>query len=111
MHILIHRITSLQPTWVTGTGRLTYPAFVAAFDQLKPDRVRWNPYTPALTAARAPLGLSVLCYRDQLLWYTKKSLVFDIFVEPYCVHRVFRQLGVRQEFPLPRQPLDRSSHM
>jgi len=90
---------------------LTYPAFVAAIDQLNPDRVRWNPYTPALMAARAPLGLSVLCYRDQLLWYTKKSLVFDIFVEPYCVHRVFRQLGVRQEFPLPRQPLDRSSHM
>ena len=97
--------------WATGTGRLTYPAFVAAFDQLKLDRVRWNPYTAALTAAHAPLRLSLLCYRDQLHWFTKKSLVFDIFVEPYYVHRVFHQLGVRQEFPQPRQPLDRSSHM
>lgn len=55
--------------------------------------------------------MSLLFYRDQLHWFTKKRLVFDIFVEPYCVHRVFRQLSVHQEFPLPRETLDRTSHM
>lgn len=35
--------TKRDPTWVTGTRCLTYPAFVTAFDQLIPDWVRWNP--------------------------------------------------------------------
>lgn len=90
---------------------LTYPAFVAMFDQLTEYRVRWHPYTDALTAARAPRGLSLLCDRDQMFWFTKKRLVFDIFVEPYCMHRVGCQLGLRQEFPLPREPVDPSSHL
>ncbi|KAF8661025.1 hypothetical protein HU200_057118 [Digitaria exilis] len=59
--------------------RLTYPGFVAAFDQLRPERVRWTPYTPGLVADRASLGLSHLCYRDSIWWYTKKCLLFDIF--------------------------------
>ena len=101
----------LQPRWATSTGRLTYPAFVAAFNQLTADRVWWNPYTAAMTAARAPRGLSIFCYRDQQHWFMKKALVFDIFVEPYCVHRMMHQLGVRQEFPLPREQIDKSSHL
>ncbi|RLN09828.1 hypothetical protein C2845_PM11G30530 [Panicum miliaceum] len=99
------------PRWATGTTRLTYPAFVAAFDQLTDDRVRWNPYTAALTAAHASRGLSILCYRDQLFCFTKKHLMFDIFVEPYYVHQVGRELGVRQEFPLPHEPVDQMSHL
>lgn len=53
----------------------------------------------------------MLCYRDQMFWFTKKHLVFDIFVEPYCVYPVGRQLGLRQEFPLPRELVDMTSHL
>ncbi|KAG2629054.1 hypothetical protein PVAP13_3KG402304 [Panicum virgatum] len=91
------------PRWATSIERLTYPAFVTAFDQLTADRVQWNPYTAALTVAHAPRGLTMLCYRDQQYWFMKKLLVSDIFVEPYYVHRVMQQLGLRQEFPLPRE--------
>ncbi|RLM98472.1 uncharacterized protein C2845_PM06G31950 [Panicum miliaceum] len=87
------------------------PAFVAVFDQLTANRVRWHPYTAALTAARASRGLSMLCYRDQIFWFIKRHLVFDIFVEPYYVYRVGRQLGLRQEFPLPRELVDTTSHL
>ena len=80
--------------------------FVAAFDQLTPDRVRWMPYTVPDVQSRAPLGLSAMCTRDSGYWLTRRYLVYDIFVEPYSVHRVLRQLGYFQDFPIPRAPLD-----
>jgi hypothetical protein len=51
--------------------------------------------------------------RDEAYRLTKKNLVFDIVVEPYCVERVMRQFGRQQHFPLlPRafQPVPRSVH-
>ena len=82
-------------------GRGTYNAYVVALDQLTADRVWWTSYTAVDMQSRAPRGLSELCYRDQELWYTRKRLVFDIFVEPYCPEHVARQFGHAQVFPLP----------
>lgn len=97
-----------QPSWTPFTMRRSYPQFVAAFDQLMPDRVRWTPYTDGHVQHYAPRGLSDLCSRDAALWLTRRYLVFDITVEPYAVHRVFRQLGYYQQFPPPRPHLDQS---
>ena len=64
--------------------------YVVALDQLTADRVRWTPYTALDIQHRALRGLSELCYHDQDLWYARKRLVFDIFVEPYCPEPVAR---------------------
>ena len=82
-------------------GRGTYNAYIAALDQLIADRVWWTPYTIVDIQSHAPRGLSELCYCDQELWCTRKRLVFDIFVEPYCTERVAHQFGHAQVFPLP----------
>nr|ABA97849.1 SWIM zinc finger family protein [Oryza sativa Japonica Group] len=78
--------------------RRGYPDFVFEFDRLQPSDVIWEPYTEEAVAARAPLGLSSLCTRDQAYWLTILPMVFDIFVEPHCPHRVMRQFGLRQVF-------------
>jgi hypothetical protein len=72
-------------------GRGTYNAYVVALD------------ISQLTGFGGPRTqqLSKLCYHDQELWCTRKRLVFDIFVEPYCPERVARQFGRAQVFPLP----------
>jgi hypothetical protein len=59
------------------------------------------PYSEEAIAARAPQGLSSLCFRDQHYWKTKTPLVFDMYVEEYAVHRVMRQFVLYQESPLP----------
>lgn len=74
----------LQPRSATGTTHLMYPAFVAMFDQLTEERAHWHLYNPALTVAHASRGLSLLCFHDQMFWFTKKRLVFAIFMESYC---------------------------
>nr|CAE01805.2 OSJNBa0039K24.24 [Oryza sativa Japonica Group] len=76
--------------------RRGYPDFVFEFDRLQPSDVIWEPYTEEAVAARAPLGLSSLCTRDQAYWLTILPMVFDIFVEPHCPQRVMRQFGLRQ---------------
>ncbi|XP_066168303.1 uncharacterized protein [Oryza sativa Japonica Group] len=84
--------------------RRGYPDFVFKFDRLQPSDIIWEPYTEEAVAARAPLGLSSLCTRDQAYWLTILPMVFDIFVEPHCPQRVMRQFGLRQVFPGNVQP-------
>nr|ABA95174.1 transposon protein, putative, Mutator sub-class [Oryza sativa Japonica Group] len=84
--------------------RRGYPDFVFEFDRLQPSDVIWEPYTEEAVAARAPLGLSSLCTRDQAYWLTILPMVFDIFVEPHCPQRVMRQFELRQVFPGNVQP-------
>nr|AAT73690.1 hypothetical protein [Oryza sativa Japonica Group] len=103
--------THREPQWVSGTTRRVYTQFVADFDQLTPDRVRWTPYTQHDVNDRAPHGLADLCTRDMQLWMTTCYLVVDVHVEPHNVHRVLKQLGMYQDFP-PRdgRPLADSLH-
>nr|ABG22596.1 Transposable element protein, putative, MuDR [Oryza sativa Japonica Group] len=90
--------------WCRRGVRRGYPDFVFEFDRLQPSDVIWEPYTEEAVAARAPLGLSSLCTRDQAYWLTILPMVFDIFVEPHCPQRVMRQFGLRQVFPGNMQP-------
>jgi hypothetical protein len=63
--------------------------------------VRWEPYTEEEIQKRAPHGgLSSLCTRDREYWLTRKKLVFGVRVEDYAVHRVMRQFGRHQHFPV-----------
>jgi hypothetical protein len=72
-----------------------------AFDHINADDdVRWTPYSVEAVADRAPHGLSTLCTRDGQYWLTRAPLVFDLIVEEYAPHRVMRQFGLHQEFPL-----------
>lgn len=71
------------------------------FDRLLPTDVVWEPYSAAATQARAPLGLSTVCTRDQAYWMTTVPMVFDICVEPHAPFRVMRQFGFCQPFPVP----------
>ena len=91
----------LQPTWVGEQTRKSYKDFVGQFDQLLDSHVRWLPYSKAEVQRRAPQGLSSLCLRDREYWLTKKTLVYDIYIEEYQVHRVLRQFNLYQESPLP----------
>jgi hypothetical protein len=47
-----------QTKWV-------YEDFVGQFDTLTDADIRWTPYLEEAVAARAPQGLSTLCFRDQ----------------------------------------------
>nr|ABA98657.1 hypothetical protein LOC_Os12g31930 [Oryza sativa Japonica Group] len=71
------------------------------FDRLLPTDIVWEPYSTVATQARAPLGLSTLCTRDQAYWMTTVPMVFDICIEPHAPFRVMRQFGFRQPFPVP----------
>jgi hypothetical protein len=51
----------------------------------------WTPYLEEALAAHEPHGLSTLCFRDHQYWLTRSSLLFDMYVEEYAVHRVVRQ--------------------
>ncbi|CAN6209195.1 unnamed protein product [Urochloa humidicola] len=90
-----------KPSWVGVQTKKSYPDFVGMFDALVDADVRWTPYTAADISARAPQGLSSLCFRDQEFWMTRKPLVYDIHIEEYAVHRVLRQFHKHQESPLP----------
>ena len=71
------------------------------FDRIHAEEdVRWTPYSAHDVAARAPHGLSTFCIRDRDYWLTRKALVFDVIVEGYSPHRVLRQFGLYQTFPL-----------
>ncbi|XP_066167917.1 serine/threonine-protein phosphatase 7 long form homolog [Oryza sativa Japonica Group] len=90
-----------QRRWAHVQVRRSYPEFVMEFDRLLMTDVVWEPYSAAATQARAPLGLSTLCTRDQAYWMTTVPMVFDICVEPHAPFRVMRQFGFRQPFPVP----------
>lgn len=91
----------MQPTWANVQVHKAYPEYVMEFDRLDPDEdVRWTPYSAEELAVRAPTGLSLLCARDSEYWLTRKALVFDVFVEEYSPHRVMRQFGLHQAFPV-----------
>nr|CAE05885.3 OSJNBa0044K18.27 [Oryza sativa Japonica Group] len=90
-----------QRRWAHVQVRRSYPEFVMEFDRLLTTDVVWEPYSAAATQARAPLGLSTLCTRDQAYWMTTVPMVFDICVEPHAPFRVMRQFGFRQPFPVP----------
>nr|ABA98528.1 transposon protein, putative, Mutator sub-class [Oryza sativa Japonica Group] len=90
-----------QRRWAHVQVRRSYPEFVMEFDRLLTTDVVWEPYSAAATQARAPLGLSTLCTRDQAYWMTTVPMVFDICVEPHAPFRVMRLFGFRQPFPVP----------
>nr|CBG76257.1 OO_Ba0005L10-OO_Ba0081K17.8 [Oryza officinalis] len=91
--------THREPRWVSETTCRVYTQFVADFDQLTPDRVRWTPYTHHDVVERAPHGLAQLCTRDIELWRTTCHLVLDVHIEPYHVQRVLKQFGMYQDYP------------
>ena len=68
---------------------------------LTPEDVVWEPYSPEAVATHALVGLSSHCSANASLWLTTAVLVYDIAVEAYFPWRVRRQLGQRQEFPVP----------
>ncbi len=78
-----------------------YEYFTEAFESLRENEVRWIPYTNEEAILRAPHGVSILCYRDEAYWMTRKILVYDIFFEGYNVQRVMRQMGLYQQVPVP----------
>nr|CAH66116.1 OSIGBa0146N20.1 [Oryza sativa] len=90
-----------QRRWAHVQVKRSYPEFVMEFDRRLTTDVVWEPYSAAATQARAPLGLSTLCTRDQAYWMTTVPMVFDICVEPHAPFRVMRQFGFRQPFPVP----------
>ena len=93
--MLSFRCSIIQVTFTPITTHASYPDYVAMFDQLTDDHIISTPYTPDRVYACAPRGMSSLCTRDHAYWYTRKSLVHDVFVEEYHVHRVMRHFGLR----------------
>jgi hypothetical protein len=41
-----------------------------------------------------------LCFCDQQYWMARSSLLFDMYVEEYAIHRVLRQFSRYQEWPV-----------
>ena len=78
------------------------PEFLRELDHLSLDDVLWEPYTVARVQSRAPRGLAPLCYQGQGLWMTTATLVYDIAIEPHMPHRVMRQFGMCQTYPVER---------
>ncbi|XP_062179383.1 serine/threonine-protein phosphatase 7 long form homolog [Phragmites australis] len=79
--------------WAHEQAHNAYELFRSQFDYLHPDNMVWTPYSHLFIQACAPFGLSSLCSRDEEYWITKKSLIFDIYVEEYSPHHVMRQFG------------------
>uniref|UniRef100_A0A0E0DB97 Aminotransferase-like plant mobile domain-containing protein n=1 Tax=Oryza meridionalis TaxID=40149 RepID=A0A0E0DB97_9ORYZ len=69
------------PQWARIQVHNVYEYFTEAFESLRENVVRWTPYTNEEAILRAPHGVSVLCYRDEAYWMTRKMLVYDIFFE------------------------------
>jgi hypothetical protein len=91
----------VQPQWARIQVHNVYEYFTEAFESLRENEVRWTPYTNEEAILRAPHGVSILCYRDEAYWMTRKMLVYDIFVEGYNVQRVMRHMGLYQQVPVP----------
>jgi len=101
MKLIINFICfDVQRSWAHAQVRRAYPEFVSELDMLTPEDVIWEPYTPEAVARHALLGLSPHCSANAGMWLTTAVLVYDIAVEAHCPHRVMRQFGQRQEFPV-----------
>uniref|UniRef100_A0A0E0K2A3 Aminotransferase-like plant mobile domain-containing protein n=1 Tax=Oryza punctata TaxID=4537 RepID=A0A0E0K2A3_ORYPU len=90
-----------EPQWVRIQVHNVYEYFTETFESLRENEVRWTPYTNEEANLRGPNGVSILCYRDEAYWMTRKMLVYDIFVEGYNVQRVMRQMRLYQQVPVP----------
>jgi hypothetical protein len=91
----------MQTSYTHDQTKRAYKDFVGQFDALTDADARWTPNSDEAVMARAPQELSSLCYRDQHYWMMRRLLLFDIYVEEYVVHRVLRQFGRYQEWPVP----------
>jgi hypothetical protein len=101
----------LYLSWTDQTKR-SYLDFVGQIDTLTDREVIWQSYTNALVVARAPQGLSSLCFRDRDFWMTKMTLVHDMYVEEYHVEHVLRQFDLYQALPVPvTHTVDLSVHL
>jgi hypothetical protein len=67
----------LQISWTEQTRR-SYQDFIGQIDNLTDRKVICQPFTNVLVVARAPQGLSSLCFRDRDFWMTKTPLVHDM---------------------------------
>jgi hypothetical protein len=54
----------MQTSYAQDQTKRAYEDFVGQFDALTNADVRWTPYSEEAIAARAPQGLSNLCFRD-----------------------------------------------
>jgi hypothetical protein len=79
----------MQTSYAHDQTKRAYKDFVGQFDTLMDADVRWMSYSEEAITARAPQGLSTLCFRDQQYWM-KMPLLFDMYVEEYAVHKVLR---------------------
>jgi hypothetical protein len=80
----------MQTSYAHEQTKRAYKDFVGQFDALMDADIRWMPYSEEAIAARAPQGISSLCFRDQHYWMMRSPLLFDMYVEEYAVHRVLR---------------------
>jgi hypothetical protein len=77
-------------SWANHNFKISYPWCVAHFDQMLVEEVPWIMYNLEAVAEHPPQGLSSLCPRDHRYWMTRSLLMFNIFVESYCIDRVMR---------------------
>jgi hypothetical protein len=91
----------MQTSYAHDQTKRVYKDFVGQFNALTDADVRWTPYSEEAVAARAPQGLSTLCFRDQQYWMMRSPLLFNMYVEEYAVHRMLRQFGCYQEWSVP----------
>jgi hypothetical protein len=78
MHIvkLTHALVCSSLGWSRLGG--PYLDFVGKIDNLTDRKVIWQPFTDTLVPARAPQGLSSMCFWDRDFWMTKTPLVHDM---------------------------------
>ena len=72
--MLSFRCSIPQVTYTPITSQGSYPEYVAMFDQLTDDRVIWTLYTQERVNVCAPEGLSSMCTRDYVYWYTRRAV-------------------------------------
>uniref|UniRef100_A0A0A9HSR9 Aminotransferase-like plant mobile domain-containing protein n=1 Tax=Arundo donax TaxID=35708 RepID=A0A0A9HSR9_ARUDO len=84
--------------WAHQQVKKTYSEFIMELDRLRPEDIIWEPYADEAMQSQALFELSSLCTHDQTYWLTKMAMVFDIFAESHCPHRVMRQFGDRLTF-------------
>jgi hypothetical protein len=55
----------MKTSYAHDQTKRAYKDFVGQFDAFTDTDVRWTPYSEEAVMARAPHGLSTLCFRDQ----------------------------------------------
>jgi hypothetical protein len=100
----------MQTSYTHDQTKRAYKDFVRQFDALTDADVRSMPYSEEAVAARAPQGLLTLCFRDHQYWMTRSPLLFDMYLEEYADHRVLRQFGRYQQWPVPVEHAIPSAH-